>query len=817
MMRFAGGIFTMRFRRVILLVLTASVLLASCTTLPTPEPATSTPEVAAGLPNPASVFCEEQGGQVDIRSSDDGGQAGYCVFPDGSECEEWAFFRGECAPEARKQTAVPTAPVEPARTEETDVPSTEACRLTAQSNIETYQRPHLQAEVWGTLSTGDQYAVNAKTADGWLGFEPGVAQAANIGVFRLRWVEEDAAITLEGECENLPVVAGPPPGVCFTMAVADTPVYTEADASSARLVTMQPPDDYAAVVAKTADANWLKLDLSVGSMGSDQTGWIEAGMANLNGPCDILPIIPTGNEQGGTVEPVPIVFEAGGTSAAVEGEISANGFDEYILSAQEGQLMEVSVDSPNNDVLLSIYGVSDGMPLVRTAADATTWGGLLPASQPYSIKAVSSGTSSPYTLFVRIPAPIRFSPDSSTAVIKGDLNAGQIVDYALHAQQGQTMKVTLTSPNNDVFLSIVAIEDGIPLIRFAADGTQWSGPLPATGIYRLSAFASGGSTAYTLEVTLPIQGVWRRFTTADGLCSDRPLFIGHDFIGTNTTTLCSLPENTDEPDWLTTSVPQGTRVTAAVRFPPSGGLSVAIDEGVCDDISWSRPNASGPVWECRTSEQGFPYTDIRGMVSLGVDPVVMLADSVAYNEQVYQIPDLVGATDARPTWIAVSGNYGRYPEIWVSTNGYGIVVIRPETEEIARHTTDNGLPGNDVRDVNAAVENDGSNDRYVSVATNSGVRCWDGVQWRAYTTADGLPSNDVRGISSAGGRRDNVWAATADGAAFFDGRSWRAFTRADGLPDGDLNGVTVTMRKDGTPNVWFSTRGSGLLLYIPDS
>jgi putative hemolysin len=51
------------------------------------------------MPNPASAYCEEQGGTVDIRmDSDTGGQVGYCVFADGSECEEWAFYRGECAP-----------------------------------------------------------------------------------------------------------------------------------------------------------------------------------------------------------------------------------------------------------------------------------------------------------------------------------------------------------------------------------------------------------------------------------------------------------------------------------------------------------------------------------------------------------------------------------------------------------------------------------------------------------------------------------------------------------------------------------------------
>ncbi len=50
-----------------------------------------------GLANPASQFCEEQGGRVEIRTTEEG-SAGFCVFSDGSECEEWAYYRGECRP-----------------------------------------------------------------------------------------------------------------------------------------------------------------------------------------------------------------------------------------------------------------------------------------------------------------------------------------------------------------------------------------------------------------------------------------------------------------------------------------------------------------------------------------------------------------------------------------------------------------------------------------------------------------------------------------------------------------------------------------------
>ncbi len=47
------------------------------------------------LKNPASVYCVEHGGKLEIRSNKFG-EVGYCVFDDGSECEEWSFYQGEC-------------------------------------------------------------------------------------------------------------------------------------------------------------------------------------------------------------------------------------------------------------------------------------------------------------------------------------------------------------------------------------------------------------------------------------------------------------------------------------------------------------------------------------------------------------------------------------------------------------------------------------------------------------------------------------------------------------------------------------------------
>jgi putative hemolysin len=55
-------------------------------------------EVASGsadMPNPASAYCEEQGGTLEIRRGE-GGEYGVCVFEDNRQCEEWAMLRGEC-------------------------------------------------------------------------------------------------------------------------------------------------------------------------------------------------------------------------------------------------------------------------------------------------------------------------------------------------------------------------------------------------------------------------------------------------------------------------------------------------------------------------------------------------------------------------------------------------------------------------------------------------------------------------------------------------------------------------------------------------
>ena len=70
--------------------------------------ACSTPQTQTNMPNPASVYCEQNGNKLEIVTAANGGQSGVCFSPDGSTCDEWAYSRGECGPPPATTIDVPT-------------------------------------------------------------------------------------------------------------------------------------------------------------------------------------------------------------------------------------------------------------------------------------------------------------------------------------------------------------------------------------------------------------------------------------------------------------------------------------------------------------------------------------------------------------------------------------------------------------------------------------------------------------------------------------------------------------------------------------
>jgi len=57
--------------------------------------------LAFSLPNPAAIYCIQQGGTYEVRTDSVGNQGGVCLFNQRgelSECGGWALFDGRCYP-----------------------------------------------------------------------------------------------------------------------------------------------------------------------------------------------------------------------------------------------------------------------------------------------------------------------------------------------------------------------------------------------------------------------------------------------------------------------------------------------------------------------------------------------------------------------------------------------------------------------------------------------------------------------------------------------------------------------------------------------
>jgi len=189
------------------------------------------------------------------------------------------------APPADTPTPVPPTPPAP-----TSLPTgSGACTPDAATEFDVYTRPSLAADVFGTFSPGLPVEITGRTADGWLGFEPGVAQAANIGVFRLRWIPPGAPVTLSGDCASVPIEPWvPAPGVCYEMTMEPVDVHTAADPTSAVSHTLN-VGEFAAILGRTG-TGWLFVNGDDGNV-PGVVGFLAEMEMNASGPCDSIPTV----------------------------------------------------------------------------------------------------------------------------------------------------------------------------------------------------------------------------------------------------------------------------------------------------------------------------------------------------------------------------------------------------------------------------------------------------------------------------------------------------------------------------------------------
>jgi LysM repeat protein len=107
------------------------------------------------------------------------------------------------------------------------------------------------------------------------------------------------------------------------------------------------------------------------------------------------------------------------------------------------------------------------------------------------------------------PAPaqakrITFAAGGTSAVMQGSVAPNGVDRYVLRALVGQTLTVTIVSPQTDVIVEVWGA-DGTVLISDHAGATNWtSSALPTTQDYYIDAQATGAAqAAYTLTVIAP--------------------------------------------------------------------------------------------------------------------------------------------------------------------------------------------------------------------------------------------------------------------------------------------------------------------------
>ena len=131
----------------------------------------------------------------------------------------------------------------------------------------------------------------------------------------------------------------------------------------------------------------------------------------------LTPGSPAGSESGGT------------PAAALTGAIEAGVVHPYRIQAQAGQQLTVTVQSPFDDVWLSLYGADDQAVLRSIRSETNSWAGAVPTTEDYIVSAVASGSASPYTLTIELAG--QGEPPVQTQVQTPTAAAGNIVHLAI--------------------------------------------------------------------------------------------------------------------------------------------------------------------------------------------------------------------------------------------------------------------------------------------------------------------------------------------------------------------------------------------------
>ena len=208
---------------------------------------------------------------------------------------------------------------------------------------------------------------------------------------------------------------------------------------------------------------------------------------------------PEMNYTLSVIIPRRITFQPGGTSALVEGVLTPQRGDYYVIRAISEQLLDITVRAPDDAAQLVTYGV-DGTVLKSGMGEPTGFRGILPTTQDYLLR-VSSNRQVTYQLEVIIPQRIVFAPGGTSATLESYLAAYDTDYYVIRVMAGQLMEISVDGPADAVRLVVYGV-DGTVLKSGMGGGAIYLGTVPVTQDYLVNV-STNRELTYGLRVMIP--------------------------------------------------------------------------------------------------------------------------------------------------------------------------------------------------------------------------------------------------------------------------------------------------------------------------
>ena len=187
---------------------------------------------------------------------------------------------------------------------------------------------------------------------------------------------------------------------------------------------------------------------------------------------------------------------------------------------------------PSATLMLATTATSTSPPTQTLAPSATST--LAPTATATATPAPTA-TSTPLPTATQVvertgtgDLRIRFAAGSTSAVVSGDLEAGESVRYVLRILEDQLLEVTL-SPDSDLRLAIYG-EDGTVLKRAASGGPFFRGYVPRNQHYFLEITAVNRARSYSANVIIPARIRFARGATSGSVDGSLAAFQSQHYI-----------------------------------------------------------------------------------------------------------------------------------------------------------------------------------------------------------------------------------------------------------------------------------------------